>query len=96
MSWSFSALGTKEAIVKALDDQSTKESGQCKIEFDAALPHLKALVCENFQSDEYKKQYGSTLIDIDVNGSGSAQGGVQTQRSLTINCLRRVYKKVLV
>ncbi len=49
MSWSIGFIGTPENISKALDDYSeTKISGQSKEEFDAALPHMKGLVAQNY------------------------------------------------
>lgn len=44
MSWSIAYIGTPKKISEALQNHSTKLEGNSKIEFDAALPHLQALV----------------------------------------------------
>lgn len=47
MSWSIYKSGTVEEVVNALEEQSKNLSDQSKEEYDAALPHLIALVKEN-------------------------------------------------
>lgn len=78
MSWSFRVMGKPDAVVRALEEESGKLTGQSKIEFDEALPHLIGLVKQNFN------QQGSIpTIKIDANGSGSSKDGVQFCRSCT-------------
>lgn len=72
MSWSVSFLGEPQKVGKALYDESEKMSGQSKIEYDSALPHLVALVHENFGT--------SYLIKVDANGHGSSVNGEQKDR----------------
>lgn len=48
MSWSITFIGKPENVAIALEKESEKLNGQSKIEFDSALPHLIALVKENF------------------------------------------------
>lgn len=38
MSWSIKLVGKPAKVVEALDAESAKLSGQCKAEYDAALP----------------------------------------------------------
>jgi hypothetical protein len=47
MSWAIYTKGTPEEVVKALEEHSNSIDGQCKEEYDSALPHLIALVKEN-------------------------------------------------
>lgn len=78
MSWSINFIGKAEEVIKSLDDYSVKLQGpggeQSKLEYDEALPHLKALVLQNFGFDR--------TIEISANGSGWAEGGEQKNRSL--------------
>lgn len=55
MSWSVNYMGTPQAIAESLDKYSSDLSGYSKEEFDAALPHLKGLLAENF-GDQYVRQ----------------------------------------
>jgi len=47
MSWSVNYIGSPGNISAALEKQSGTLSGQSKQEFDAALPHLIALINQN-------------------------------------------------
>jgi hypothetical protein len=47
MSWSINKSGTVEEVVMALKEQSEYLSDQSKEEYDAALPHMIALVEQN-------------------------------------------------
>jgi hypothetical protein len=51
MSWSISYIGTPEKISKALKSHSETLTGKSKEEFDAALPHLDALVSQNVNTN---------------------------------------------
>lgn len=97
MSWSISVIGTPENVCKALDEESGKLTGQSKVEFDDALPHLKAIVAQNFASAPYV----CPLIDLEASGHGSAQADPvnkvdvrQVQRQLSVT-LRHHYKKIV-
>lgn len=94
MSWSVSLLGTPTAVAAALDAQSGSLSGASKDEFDAALPHLKALVLQNYLSDSAPGGYTAPLIDLDASGSGSSAQGKDFQRSCTVS-VKPVWKKLL-
>ena len=50
MSWSVRLVGTPERLCAALEAEAAKQSGQSKLEFEAALPALKALVAQNFNN----------------------------------------------
>jgi hypothetical protein len=60
MSWSINKTGTPEEVVKAIEEHSNTISDQSKEEFDAALPHLIALVKENVGGS----------VDISASGHG--------------------------
>lgn len=64
MSWSVNYIGKPEKIAEALEQQSEKLTGQSKTEFDAALPHLCALVKQNFN------KAGDYIVQLDANGHG--------------------------
>lgn len=48
MSWSLTYIGKPSKIVEALNVFAAKQTDQCKVEFDDALPHLIGLVQQNF------------------------------------------------
>jgi hypothetical protein len=78
MSWSVSVIGKPANVCAELGKQSEALNGQSKIEFDAALPHLLALVKENFGSIE-------PTIHLRASGHGSAQEGKQVQRTCSVS-----------
>jgi len=47
MSWSIQYVGTPDKLVDAMNKYSDSLSGQSKLEFDDALPHLKHLLLQN-------------------------------------------------
>lgn len=51
MSWSLIYVGTPDNIVKALDAESERLTGDSKTEFDQVKPALAALVQANFNAD---------------------------------------------
>lgn len=84
MSWSICLIGSPANVAKALDEQSVRETGQCKIEFDAALPHMKALVLENFQT--MGEPYCQPIIHLEASGHGSASGPLDDLKQIDRNC----------
>jgi len=70
MSWSVTLIGTPDKIVAALEAESGKQSGQCKIEFDDALPGLKTIVLQNFDKRDGAKQ---RVLKLRANGSGQSK-----------------------
>lgn len=93
MSWSFQCIGKPEALVKALEENSEKLADQSKIEYDEALPHLTALVKQNFAKEG--SGYAEQIIDFEASGSGSSRGGEQVQRSCAVS-IKPVWKKVVM
>ena len=79
MSWSVITKGTAEEVVKHLEDQSNMLDGQSKEEFDAALPHLIALVKENTPG----------TVNLAAFGHGVKDGeGKYYDKSCTVNITR--------
>jgi hypothetical protein len=74
MSWSICFIGKPEKVVEALEEQSGKFSGDSSVEYNAALPHFKALVAENFGSEQQ-------IIKITASGHGYAVDGKATSRN---------------
>lgn len=64
MSWSINLIGNPDNIVKALEAQSPKLTGNSKTEYDAALPHLVGLVQQNFNKS------APPIIKLSANGHG--------------------------
>ena len=75
MSWTAQYVGKPEKVVEALEAQSAKMSGESKVEFDDALPHLIGLVNQNFN-------YGF-LVKLVASGHG--QTGEKPVRQLTVS-----------
>lgn len=88
MSWSVGFMGKPENVAKALEDYVAKMTdGQTKIEYEAALPHMVALVKENFGDD-------TAVVRIEANGHGYANNGEQKTRNL--NCkVERIYAQLV-
>ena len=86
MSWSVSAAGTRAEIAAELDRYGAQLTGQSKIEFDGAVPHLKALVEQNFHKD------GDPKLQLSAYGSGwaatSAEGTEQVSRDCGVTLKR--------
>lgn len=73
MSWSVGFIGKPEKVAEALTAQSDKMSGESKVEYDSALPHLVALVNENFGSD----------YPVKLTAAGHGTTGEKPNRTLT-------------
>lgn len=86
MSWSVALIGNPSKIAAALDKESARLEGQCKLEFDAALPHLKGLLAENFVADDATPGYPDPVLHLTAAGSGYQAGGKQVYRT----CLAKI------
>ena len=71
MSWSVSFTGRPEKVAEAIEAESAKLSGQSKVEYDAAKPHLAALVRQNFAREG--SGYNEPLIEVSAHGSGASR-----------------------
>lgn len=76
MSWSICLIGEPDKIAEALASKSEKMEGQSKVEFDDALPHMQALVKQNFGNE-------GTLVKLTASGHGYAVDGVQKNRTFS-------------
>lgn len=72
MSWSIFYMGKADKVSDALTKHSESLSGPSKTEYDAALPHLTALVNQNFGNPD-------EVIKIAASGHGYFQDGEQKQ-----------------
>lgn len=90
MSWSVTVIGEPEKVAVALEEHSRSLSGQSKIEFDDALPHLQAIVRQNFRNDGQGQ-----IVELDANGSGTSQGDKQLNRSCSVKITSR-YGRIAV
>lgn len=89
MSWNISFVGRPENIVKALEEESTRQEGQSKVEFDSAKDSLIGLVKNNFTTDGEQP-----VLKLEAAGHGYTVDGVQKQRSLTVS-LQTHYGKLV-
>jgi hypothetical protein len=74
MSWSIYAKGRPQKVAEYLDKQVKNMSGASKAEYLRALPHLKALVLQNFD-DPNDGSCLSRLVNLEASGCGSHGGG---------------------
>jgi hypothetical protein len=83
MSWSIALIGKPDNVAKALDAASDQLSGQSKIEYDAAKPHLIALVNQNFAKVDTNSAIPT--VKFSASGSGYAKDGEQIARNLSVS-----------
>lgn len=82
MSWSVQFIGQAENVIKALEEHASKQTGQSKVELEDAVPHLSALVKQNFHSIEGVAQ---PLIKLEASGHGYVgTDGREQNRSCTV------------
>lgn len=87
MSWSVKFIGTAENVSKALTAQSEKFQNQAKVEYDAAYPHIVALVNENFGTN-------IPLIKLAASGCGYSVDGEHKERELIVS-IERIYGELV-
>ena|SRR5258705_9473460 len=85
MSWSITLIGKPEDISNALDEKNTKLDAQSKLEFDDALPHMKALLLQNFDKRPGVGYTSPQIMKLTASGSGYTVDGEQRQRSFSAN-----------
>lgn len=86
MSWSISIIGKPDKVVEELSVYSDTLTGQSKIEYDEAKPHLQALISQNL---------GENII-VNLQASGHANfdsEGKRTYGACTVN-LSLLYGKL--
>lgn len=94
MSWSVSAVGEPEAVVRHLERYMADQSpNQSKEEYDAAKPHLVALLRQNFATEKASEWAKGQLVSIDASGSGTKVNGEDVQRNCSVT-LRTIGKLV--
>lgn len=93
MSRSVSASGTPDEVVAAIEKygKTFTAPSLSKDEFEAARPHLIALVKENHVSDEgIKSGWSSIHPELSAYGSGSTRGDVELSRECSVS-IKRFY-----
>lgn len=85
MSWSISFRGKPAEIAADLEKHSGSLTGQSKIEFDDALPHLVGLVKQTFENRPGRE---TPTLAITAHGSGSSDGDAQFERDCSVNIAR--------
>lgn len=91
MSWSISVIGKPENVVAEIERESAKQTGQSKVEFDDAMPHLIGLVNQTFTK---AANYQVPIIKLDASGSGMSEGGEQKYRNCTVK-IEPIYTKLV-
>ena len=94
MSWSFNAIGRPDAIAAALAQESNILRGHCKAEFDAALPHMLALLAQNYAVPG--SGYNQPLVEFTASGSGYVKDGVDAQRECMVQIKRLYASRILL
>ena len=86
MSWSVNLIGKPAKIVEALEARSEQISKNpddlCRIEYDAAKPHLIGLVQQNFVKPG--TSYVESVLVLEASGHGSRASGEDVQRSCRV------------
>lgn len=77
MSYSVSFKGTPAQVTQQLQDESNRQTGQSKEEYDNALPHLLGLVAQN-------TGYEGRMIEISAYGHGLIENGIVKYSSCTV------------
>jgi len=77
MSWSINVIGKSQAIVSKLEALSESMSGDSKVEYDAALPHIIGIVEQNWSMDY------PCVLNVIANGHGTTNA-----RSLNVEVKR--------
>jgi hypothetical protein len=88
MSWNVSMIGTPEKVALALEEHAGTMTGQSKVEYEAAAPHLAALVRQNFAQVPL-------VVKVEASGHGQTEGGVELSRCVSVK-MEYSYAKILV
>ncbi len=91
MSWSFQGIGYPDKVIEALEADKAHHNGQYLEEYLAALPHLVALVKQNFSEPENPQP----VVEIEASGTGWAREGQQVFRNCEVS-IKTIWKKLLV
>jgi hypothetical protein len=93
MSWSIDVAGNPENVAAALRKHGDGLTGQSRVEFDEARPHLEALVSQNFVDRDHCT-YSVPMIHLSASGSGTARkvdgADLAIERSCAVK-IERVY-----
>lgn len=90
MSWSISVVGRPDAIVSALKNESDRLTAASKAEFDEALPHLVALLRQNYNKN------GDPVLELTANGHGVIKTGTGEREYCSCNVSLNAFSKRIV
>lgn len=80
MSWSISFVGKAAKVKAAVDENSSKLTGQSLAEYQEAKPHLMALIDQNITPDD-----GGQVISIKASGHANiGVGGTKTSSTCSV------------
>ncbi len=79
MSWSVNIVGKSENVIQKLNDYSEKFKDESKKEYDDALPHLVAIVKQNFDNNSDNR-----FVKVEASGHGYSLNGATVSRSLNV------------
>ena len=82
MSWSISFIGKPDNVALAIEGEATKMEGQSRLEYEDAVPHLAALVRQNFAKEG--TAYQAPCVRITASGHGTSRDLEQVQRQLSV------------
>jgi len=82
MSWGISFVGKPMNVSTAIKAESGKLEGVSKIEYDKAVPHLAALVEQNFAKPG--SGYAEPTIKLTASGSGYTVDGEMLQGTVYV------------
>jgi hypothetical protein len=90
MSWSISLIGKadkiKEKLKAKLEAISKDSKDACRVEFEAALPHLLGLIEQNYVTEDGRNRgCQDSILHLEASGSGIGIDGVPLQRSVRVN-----------
>jgi len=91
MSWSLNVIGRPEDLVRELEIQSTRLTGDSKAEFDQAAPHLKALIEMNVGG----RDGAPPILAVNANGHACRTDGVVTYSQASVR-IHSVTERVLL
>lgn len=82
MSWSIVFIGKPKQVVEAMQKETDTMSGASKTEYEQALPHLAALIGQNFAIPE--TEWNPPTMRISANGHGVFNEGKQVNNQLRV------------
>ncbi len=96
MSWSVTMMGTPPKVAEALREYANTLTGQSREEYEAAMPHLVALVEQNASPANPHAPGYQRLVHLQAGGHGSRdKDGNWVERNCAVT-LSNSFTKLLV